>query len=170
MFRKILVTSVLVMASTLGFCAQAKAETIDVPFSGTIAPKCTFSNVSAGTLAPGSSPNYLEGSKSFGTQGSVDLFCNTAATVKVGEPADNGSTGPSTFTGSYYGSIITVGAKNAGSPQAISEGWQGVTATSLSISPVTTTNIKVSVIRDAGTGKTIQAGNYKFKTTLTSTP
>jgi hypothetical protein len=170
MLRKILATSILVIASTMSFCAQAKAGTADVPFSGNVAPMCTFSNISPGTLATGSLSNYLEGSKSFGTQGSVDLLCNGPATVSVSEPVDNGSTGPSKFPGTYFGSIITAGANSAGSPKAISNKWQGVTNTKLSISPVTTTNIKVSVIRDEGSGKTIQAGLYKFKTTLTSTP
>jgi hypothetical protein len=168
MSRKILVASVLIIASAIGFCAQAKAETVDVPFSGTIAPKCTFSNVTAGTLAQGSQTYYLEGSTTAGTQGSVDLFCNTAATVKVSEPADNGSTGPSTFNGPFYGSLISTSANTAGSPQAITNKWKGVTAATLSISPVTKTTIKVSVVRDSVT--TLQAGVYKFKTTLTSTP
>jgi hypothetical protein len=170
MSRKILVASVLVIASAIGFCPQAKAGTADIPFSGTIAPTCTFSNVSAGTLAVGSPSNHLEGSTTAGTQGSVNLFCNTTATVKVGDPVDNGSTGPSTFSGPFYGSLITAGTNTAGSPQAVTNKWNGVSASTLTISPVTTTNIKVSVVRDEGTGKTIQAGLYKFKTTLTSTP
>jgi hypothetical protein len=169
MSRHILAATLLVLASAIGFCSQVKAETVDVPFSGTIAPKCTFSNVVAGTLAQGSSGNLLEGSASFGTQGSVNIFCNTSATVSVGEPADNGSTGPSTFNpAGYGGSIIAVGANIAGSPNAIAKSWQSVSATSLSVSPITTTNIKVSVLRDATV--TLQAGTYSVKATLTSTP
>jgi hypothetical protein len=168
MSRKILAASVLVIASAISFCAQAKAETVDVPFSGTIAPKCTFSNVVAGTLAPGSSGNLLEGSTSFGTQGSVNIFCNTAATVSVSEPVDNGSTGPSTFANGYDGAIIAAGKSTAGSPRAITNAWQGVSATSLLIPTITTTNIKVSMLKDAGS--TLQAGDYSFKVTLTSTP
>jgi hypothetical protein len=170
MSRKILVASVLVIASAIGFCAPVKAETADVPFNGTIAPKCTFTNVTAGTLAIGTLNSYLEGSSQHGTQGSATLSCNTSATLTVGEPVDLGGTGPTKFTGPFMGSLITTGTTTAGSPKAIANKWQGVTNSSLSISPITNTNIKVSVVQDAGTGVTIQAGTYKFKTTLTSTP
>jgi hypothetical protein len=166
---KIFVASILAIASAISFCTQAKAETTDVSFDGNIVPKCTFSNVIAGTLATGSSKSLIEGSKSYGTQGSVDLLCNTNATVTIGEPSNKGGTGPSTFTGAYYGSLITIGTNTAGSKQAVVKAWQGVTKSSLSISTSTLTNIKVSMVRDTGSAE-VQAGTYSFTTTLTSTP
>jgi hypothetical protein len=169
MSRKILITSLLAIASAIGFCAQAKAETVDVPFSGTIAPKCVFSNVVSGTLAQGSYPGLIEGSGANGAKGSVDVLCNIASTVSVSEPVNDGSTGLSVFDGSYEGSVIELGSNRAGSPKAILNGiGGGVTATSVSVNSGTTARIKVNVIKQSTLP--LLAGDYKFKVTLTSTP
>jgi hypothetical protein len=167
MFRKILISSILAISSAISFCAQAQAETQDVTFSGNIPFKCTFNNVKSGTLKVGYKPNFIEGSKSFGTMGSVDISCNAVATVSVSDPVDTGSA--STLTGPYSGSIIANGTSTAGSTTAISNSWQGVSNSTLKINPGTTT-IQVSVIKDAGDGNSLKAGDYKIKTTVTAVP
>jgi hypothetical protein len=161
----------ILVTGVFGIAALANAGPITVPFSGTVPPKCVFGVPTAGTLVVGARPNQLEASGDRGSLGVVNISCNTAATVTVGDPVNNGSTGGTNFNSPFYGAYIQVGSKLANSPQAKINAWpRSISLPSLPIAAgAVNTSIKVGMARRT-TASAIQAGNYMFKVTLTSTP
>jgi hypothetical protein len=157
MLYRTLFASMLVFASTIMFSAQANAETSDVNFDGTIAPKCTFSNIIPGTLSAGS-PQFMSGNNA---QGSVTIFCNTPATVSVADPVDNGTTGSTSFN--WLPALIYNPVTNnvAGSPS-----YGGGT---LNIASGSLTGLVVNMGLQT-TDPAFKAGDYKFNVKVTSTP
>lgn len=159
------------ITGAFGIVIPVQAGSITAPFSGTVAPKCVFGTPRAGTLIVGAQPNQLEASMGFGSVGSVEISCNTDATVTVGDPVDSGSLGGTNFNSSYYGAYIQSGGKIANSPIARANNWPMASAqTSI---PITAGSINlpisVGMVRRT-TAAVIQAGGYIFKVTITSTP
>jgi hypothetical protein len=73
-----------IAASILGVSGAAVAESVDVPFSGTVAGACSFASVTPGTLVE--TGVWLDGGESAGTNGSLQVTCNGAATISIANP------------------------------------------------------------------------------------
>jgi hypothetical protein len=163
--------TLFLIAEAFGIFIPAQAGPLTVPFSGTVASKCVFGVPRLGILAVGAHPNQLEASAGFGSVGSVEISCNTAATVTVSDPVDSGSTGGTNFNSPYYGSYIQSGVKIANSPIARVNHWPIASAqTSIPITAgAMNVPINVGMVRRTN-DLAIQSGSYTYKVTITSTP
>jgi hypothetical protein len=159
------------MAEAFWIIVPAQAGPVTVPFSGTVASKCVFGVPSAGILAIGAQPNQIEASAGFGSVGSVEISCNTAATVIVSDPVDSGSSGGTSFNSPYYGAYIQSGVKIANSPTARANHWPMASAQTFIPITAGAINVPISVGMVRRTADSaIQSGGYIFKVTITSIP
>jgi hypothetical protein len=163
--------TILLVGGILGLSTPAHAESITIPFRVTVPPRCVFALPRPGILVVGAQSNQLEASADRGELGSVEIFCNTAATVTVSDPINTGNTGGTNFNGAFYGAYIQAGAKLATSPNAKANNWPSAfTQNSIPIAAgFRKSKIKVGMIRETKDAA-LQAGTYSFKVTLTSTP
>jgi hypothetical protein len=170
MLLRTLCGATLLISGVIGIATQANAGPITVPFSGTVTPKCVFGVPSDGILAA-VQPNQLEASAVAGSIAIVTISCNTAATLTVGDPINTSGKGGIHYDSPYYGAYIQSGFNLANSPTAKVISWP--TPSAQTFLPVAAgavnSSIKVGMIHRTKFGA-FQAGNYKFKVTLTSTP
>lgn len=88
MFRRLVVTSSLMLGSLIALGPAALAQSVDVPFSGTVPVQATFSTGSAGTAetmvsgSPGTITNIFESS----TPATLAVQSSTPATITVSPP------------------------------------------------------------------------------------
>lgn len=171
MIRRALLISALTVTAAAAFAPSTLAQTVDVPFNGTVPGLCSFGQPTAGTLGMGGStgstasgggyyggpsgPTAL-GSRGYGGAfGQVAVSCNQSARVTVSKPVQ--TAGPS-FTPIYSSASIN---SSAGSTDS-----NGASPLSLPIGGYVT--LDIDMIVDKGTPLT--AGNYSYVTTLTIVP
>lgn len=159
--RAVFCTSAI--AAALAFSASnAKAQTATVPFSGTVAETCAFSNIIAGTLALSGDGTDLENA----TNGTVDVDCNGDFTMTVAAPAFTTSTGGTDITAltnyaatsTLTDSTTTLTTNNGGAGFAFGTA-NAVTATDTFV-----------VTMNAATDVQIPADTYNFDVVITATP
>src|SRR3712207_1398879 len=86
--------STLVLVGSASFAKSAFAQSVNVPFNGTVPGACTFNTPTPGVLAVNDTfkPTMLLGGTSIGgtvakgRAGFVQVVCNTAANVTINEP------------------------------------------------------------------------------------
>ncbi len=153
MLRKLAALSILAIAGSLAFSTTAKAQTVDVPFTGTLAPQCTFGTATPGTLTFTNSQSFTSG-----TAGSVSVTCNTAnSSLRVSNVAYGSGT---TNTG------YTFNASAATNPGTASY-TNGTAGTPVTIGVGTLTT---SVTMNGSNSGIITAGSYTFNVTLEAAP
>lgn len=88
MFRSLVVTSSLMLVSAIAVSPAALAQSVDVPFSGTVPVQATFSTATAGTAettvssGSGASTNTFESL----TPATLSVQSTTPATITVSPP------------------------------------------------------------------------------------
>ena len=162
MIRRLIVTSVLAVLSAAAIAPKANAQSIDVPFTGTVGGACTFSGLTPGKLAT-EAPGDLNGLYSYtngGTDGKVSISCNRASSLKVSKPVQ--TQGPQ-FTPTTY---LAEARAPSGKYTYISQNGSGAPLTI-----ATSTNpIPLRIRMKFYSRSSLTPGTYGFKTTLTVTP
>jgi hypothetical protein len=88
MLRRSLCVSAVILAGVVGFAGSAKAQSVDVPFAGTILNSCVLVPVATGgTLIPNDDGTVLSSSEGTGAvSGQVTITCTGGGSVSVAEP------------------------------------------------------------------------------------
>jgi hypothetical protein len=157
MIRRSLLTAALICVSSVALAPKTMAQTVDVPFTGTVGGACTFSQVTPGSLGVNqqTNPTALAGGFSGGAFGKVSVMCNAPSLLTVSKPVQTG--GP-IFTPMFSDAMVN---SQFGSTYA-----NGGSALSLQTgSPMM---LDVDMIADKGS--TLTPGTYNYKVTLTITP
>ncbi|MFQ4143375.1 hypothetical protein [Chlorogloeopsis sp. ULAP02] len=157
MIRRSLLTAVLILVGSVALAPKTMAQTVDVPFTGTVTGACNFGQVTPGSLGVNqpSNPTTLASNYSEGVFGQVSVTCNAPSQLTVSQPVQTG--GPN-FTPIFSDAMVNslFGSTNAtdGSP--------------LMLPPGSPMMLNVDMIADKGSPLT--PGTYDYKVTLTVTP
>ena len=158
MIRRLLMTCALVVMGAAAMAPKANAQSIDVPFSGTVGGNCTFSDVTPGKLGVNSSTRATTLAAGYrdGVMGKVSVTCNRSSSLRVSKPVQ--TSGPS-FTPTRADGYVDspVGSTTSSS------------SSGLRISSIGRA-IPLEVDMKGDKGATLAPGTYGFKTTLTVTP
>lgn len=162
MIRRLLMTCALVVMGAAAMAPKANAQSIDVPFTGTVGGACTFSALTPGKLGVNSSTRAtsMHSSYSGGAEGKVNISCNRASSVKVSKPMQ--TAGPRFTPQSYFAQVLDPNGRTTYVTQSSSNAPLSITTSSNPI-PL---RVRMSVSK----GSTLAPGTYGFKTTLTVTP
>ncbi|MDM9381422.1 hypothetical protein QUB80_11990 [Chlorogloeopsis sp. ULAP01] len=157
MIRRSLLTAALILVGSVALAPKTMAQTVDVPFTGTVGGACNFDQVTPGSLGMNqpSNPTALAGGFTGGAFGQVSVTCNAPSQLTVSQPVQTG--GP-TFTPMFADAFVNSSSgstfANGGSPMMLPVG-----------SP---TMLNVDMYVDKGSPLT--PGTYDYKVTLTVTP
>ncbi|AFZ22724.1 hypothetical protein Cylst_0367 [Cylindrospermum stagnale PCC 7417] len=162
MIRHSLFTAALILAASAAAAPKTMAQTVDIPFAGTVGGGCTFDTPIAGILAvqgPVGTPTSLRGDSFIngGSRGKVNVVCSQPASLTVSLPVQTG--GP-TFTPIFSDASVE-------SPAGVTSSFPGSSPIPLP-SNATGTPLEVKMFVDKGS--TLQAGNYQYNVTLTIVP
>ncbi|MGD1910455.1 MAG: hypothetical protein ACFB2X_06275 [Rivularia sp. (in: cyanobacteria)] len=162
MIRRLIVTSVLAVLSAAAIAPKANAQSIDVPFTGTVGGACSFTGLTPGKLVVNSATNAtrIASYYSGGADGKVSITCNRASSVKVSKPIQ--TAGPKFTPTSYTVRVDDPSGKYTAVSQSVTNAPLAITTSSKPI-PL---KVRMSVTQNS----TFAPGNYGFKTTLTVTP
>jgi hypothetical protein len=157
MIRRSLLTAALILVGSVALAPKTMAQTVDIPFTGTVGGACNFDQVTPGSLGMNqpSNPTGLAGGFPGGAFGKVSVTCNAPSQLTVSKPMQTG--GP-TFTPMFSDAFVnsSVGSTNT-------------TGTSPLMLPVgSPTMLDVDMFVDKGSPLT--PGTYDYKVTLTVTP
>jgi hypothetical protein len=169
----------LLLLSSIVFAAQAQAQSIDVPFNGTITNTCTFGVVTDGQLAQAGSLAAIEGSTGVDTLGTgnaaqVSVDCPNGANLTVAAPV--AVSVPPTFNPSVIQSIVQRGSNTASTDFTSanvngpfdSNVWDKSTAPL--VLPAGNSDLNVAMIAGENAVGTIPSGFYSYTVTLTVAP
>jgi hypothetical protein len=158
MIRRSLLTAALICVSSVALAPKTMAQTVDVPFTGTIGGACTFGQVTPGSLGVNqvTNPTALAGGFPGGAFGKVSVSCNTSANVVTSSPMQTG--GPALTPMNTPFSAVRLGSSGSwatnGSPLMLPSG----------------SSIPLEVDMYIDKGSTLTPGTYNYKVTLTITP
>lgn len=159
MLHHLALTSGLILASAIAFNQAALAQSVDVPFSGTVSGQATFSFPTSGTTEPtisggsGANPNKFESL----TPANIAVQLSTPASITVSPPRL--VSGPTSDpTGTKHVGFLKFGSTNVSSDV-------GGGSTSL---PTGNTNLEVGLLVERPGAFT--PGTYTYAVTLTITP
>ncbi|GAX34882.1 hypothetical protein [Nodularia sp. NIES-3585] len=98
MIRRSLLTAALIVAGSVAVAPKAMAQSVDVPFTGSVGGVCNVGQVTPGVLVadgptPGNPTALFADSPMGGSRGKVAVSCNQQAEVSVSSPQQTG--GPS---------------------------------------------------------------------------
>lgn len=154
MLRRSLFVSTLLLAGTFGFASSAKAQSAPVPFQANVPAECTLDNPQQGTLAVRDDGQLLSSASSIGgIAGSIDIECNSDATLSVSLPVED-TNNPTTGT-----TLFSVAGTNNGSADSNGGTFQ------------LSANSKETVRLDMqAQNASFKAGAYNYTVTVTATP
>jgi hypothetical protein len=165
-----LFASVLVLGSAVVLSApSANAQSVNMPFSGTVATNCTFGTPTAGQLSlSGTSPNTLSAEQSAtgssASASTVTLNCTAPASLSVSAPTQ--ISGPQL---SPVNCSSVVRARNLqGSPLINYPSCAGFS--SPATFPNNLANPTLEVFMSVQTAGAIPSGTYGYEVILTLTP
>ncbi|WP_353932657.1 hypothetical protein WJM97_08755 [Okeanomitos corallinicola TIOX110] len=96
MIRRSLLTAALILGGSVIAAPKVNAQSIDVPFTGSVGGVCNVGQVTPGMLGtyspggPGTNPTMLDTYAPGGSQGKVAVSCNQDAVVSVSKPRQTG--------------------------------------------------------------------------------
>ncbi|TAE60442.1 MAG: hypothetical protein EAZ76_15760 [Nostocales cyanobacterium] len=163
MIRRSLLTAALILAGSVAIAPKASAQSVDVPFTGSIGGACNVGQVTPGVLGsyspnPGNPTMLISEPMYGGTRGLVSVSCNQNSEVSVTVPVQTG--GPSFIPIYFYSNVVSP----HGSSWADMNGNNGT-----HIIPMGgPTQLDVGMIVDKGVALT--PGVYNFVTTVNITP
>lgn len=171
-----LISAPLVFLSiTLGVANKAQAQSIDVPFSGTLPSACTFGTITDGVLVKDPARASIAGSAgitglSVGTAGKVTVTCASAATLTVGVPTPVSV--PGTFAPAIRQSIVQRGTSlTPGNLTSANVGGNFDPTIPIPTTPITlpigASNLNVAMVAGVNAPGSIPSGSYSYTVTLT---
>jgi hypothetical protein len=156
-----LVASTLVMGSAVALSTpSANAQSVNVPFSGTMPSNCTFGTPTPGVLVPDGSA-ALVANLTKGTLGSVSLQCTSPANITVSAPIQTSGPGISLPPGGCVAAILRPGGAILASNTSC-----GGTGIPVQVSGTNNLTVVMSVASD----RPIPPGDYAYNVTLTIAP
>ncbi|MBD2293471.1 hypothetical protein H6G06_08210 [Anabaena sphaerica FACHB-251] len=161
MIRRSLLTAALIIAGSAAIVPKAMAQSVDVPFTGSVGGVCNVGQVTPGLLGTNSpnNPTSLAAMLPGGSFGQFSVSCNQQALVSTSVPVQTGGPG---FIPMFSGSFVN-------SPYGSSNANSGGTSSSHSIPPGGPTTFSVDMYVDKG-GIPLTPGNYSYVTTVSITP
>jgi hypothetical protein len=172
-FRIIALASCIALGS-IALGGKAQAQTVVVPFEGTITNACVFGAPSNGVLARPGALNAVEGSAGLtgfgtGTASRVSVNCPTGASLTVAPPI--AAAVPGAFASPVLQSVVQLNASanftSAGGPFDTGV-WAKSTAAMLV--PAGPQTLNVGMIAGTNAAGFPPAGAYNYNVTLTATP
>ncbi|MGB7444152.1 MAG: hypothetical protein WA919_24055 [Coleofasciculaceae cyanobacterium] len=157
MLNKFVAFCLLSLGATFSLATAVRAEQVELNLSGTVAPQCSFSNSSDGTLAFDfeANPSLLASQLEGGSPAEVTVTCNAPASLEISAPTQ--TSGPQVIGGSYS----AIASSNIGSTQSNNNLFLPEGATPLEVS----VDLEID-----GNGNLLKPGNYTYEVTLTVTP
>ncbi len=160
-----LLASALALLSAVALSPRAFAQSVNIPFSGTVPGACSFNTPTPGALGVNDTfrPTILLGGTSLGgtvakgRSGFVQVVCNTNANVTISEPVQ--TSGFRFNIKSNFANAVLTGANG-----------DVITTSGTSTLPIKagTTNFQVRMQTESES--IIPPDNYEFYVTLTITP
>jgi hypothetical protein len=165
MIRRSLLTSALALVGGAVVVPKALAQSVNVPFNGTVPGACTFNTPTPGVLAVNDTfkPTMLLGGTSLGgtiakgSSGFVQVVCNTAANVTINEPVQ--TSGFKFNIKRNFASAVLTGANG-----------DVINTTGTSTLPIKAGITNFQVRMETESDSVIPPGEYQFYVTLTITP
>ena len=156
-YARFLISSAFVLAGSALIAPQVFAQTVDVPFSGTVPGACSFGTPVAGTLQLDNAGNNA-GKRLF-TQnpGQVAITCSQPVSIQVSPPTSSNAISPA----SQNSSVVVGSGANLGAAQ-------GTPSAPLLLTNAGTDNLEVSMTHVDN--NILAAGTYDFQVTLTVVP
>jgi hypothetical protein len=163
MIRRSLLTAALIFAGSVAVAPKVNAQSIDVPFTGSVGGACNVGQVTPGVLGTYSynleeNPNAFSTYSSGGTPGQVSVSCNQDAEVSVSAPVQTG--GPQ-FTPIFF----FVDVYSSFGSSFIDNNGSGIAHI---ISAGSGTQLEINM--DIDKGVALVPGVYDFVTTVNITP
>lgn len=158
-------TSALGLVGSTFIAKSAVAQSVDVPFNGTVPGACTFNTPTPGVLAVNDTfkPTMLLGGTAVGgtiargRAGFVQVVCNTAANVTINEPVQ--TRGFRFNIKRNFASAVLTGANG-----------DVITTNGTSTLPMKAGTTNFQVRMESESDSLIPPGEYEFYVTLTITP
>ena len=156
MARRFALAATLILAGIVAVAPKASAaDTVNIPFTGTVQSTCGFSNVVGGQLT------FNGSSFSSSSAGSANIQCNAPASLTVSYPTAS-SNNPNYNNGYYYDSLT---ASLTAQGSTIDNYYGG----SIPISANTSIPLSVSM-SGSNYYSAYTAGTYNYTVTVTATP
>jgi hypothetical protein len=149
-----LVVSAFIVGSAALMAPRVNAQSLDLPFSGSVPTNCTFNNTTPGTLTV--SGSTLSSTNSGGANASVNVTCLSPVRVTLSAPIQTG--GP-TFTPTQCNSALFIGGQLARNVPACD-------STGTAIAPISGSQAISASMSVTGA----PPGDYNYKVILTLTP
>lgn len=154
MLRRSLFVSALLFTGTFGFASNAKAQSATVPFQANVPAECTLDNPQQGTLALRNDGQLLSSASSIGgIAGSIDIECNSDATLGVSAPVED-TNNPTTGT-----TLFSAADGNNGGADSDGGTFQ--------LSANSKETVRVEMVSQ---NPSFKAGAYNYTVTVTATP
>lgn len=84
MLKRLMFVSAIAVGGSLAIAPYAQANTVDIPFDGSVTFECAFGAVTPGVLVPVGSPaTVLSSTAAGGVAGTTDILCNGAAAIDI---------------------------------------------------------------------------------------
>ena len=154
---RLLLSSAFILAGSALMAPQTLAQTVDVPFSGTVPGACSFGVPVAGTLQLDNAGNNA-GKRLF-TQnpGQVAITCSQPVNISVSPPTSSNAISPA----SQSSNVVVGSGANSGATA-------GTPSTPLALTNAGTDNLEVRMTHVDN--NILAAGTYDLQVTLTVVP
>ena len=173
-FRIIALASCVALGS-IAFGGKAQAQSVDVPFGGTITNTCTFGVPTAGVLVRSGNLNAVEGSTGVtgfatGTAGRVSLNCTAGGSVVSAAPAPVAV--PAGFTPVVRQSVVQLNTSTSFTSASVGGNFNATPwtrATTALTVPAGAQTLNVAMIAGTNAAGAPPAGTYTYNVRLTAT-
>jgi hypothetical protein len=162
----------LLFLSTIGFSTPAQAQSVDVPFSGSVPPTCTFGTITNGILVKDPTRAAIAGSVgvtalTVGTAGKANITCTSSTTLTVASPT--AVSVPGSFSPAILQSVVQRGTNiNPSDFTSTSVGGSFVpTPTTPLALPAGASLLNVAMVAGTTTPGSIPSGSYSYTVKLT---
>ncbi len=171
-FRLIALASCVALGS-IALDGKAQAQSVDVPFSGTVINTCTFGAVTSGTLTLVPGFQAVSSTAAGGSQGSATVTCSgPVATITVATPVLSGAAVPA-FAPNAFQSAVKLGPLTrtaiSGATPFTSAPWAVPNSAPLPLFAGVNV-LAVDMLVGTNTAGTLPGGTYNYKVVLTASP
>ena len=174
-FRIIALASCVALGS-IALGGKAQAQSVDVPFGGTITNTCTFGVPTTGALIRSWNLNAVEGSTGVtgfatGTAGKVTLNCTAGGSVVAAAPAPVAV--PAGFTPVVRQAVVQLNASTSFTSANAGGNFNTTAAWTKPTTPLTVTagaqTLNVAMVAGTNVAGAPPAGTYTYNVRLTAT-
>lgn len=175
LIRNSLIASVVAVAGAAGFAGEAKAQSADVDFNGTVGNACTITKDLDGTMEINPTDSSLLDARD-GTPGEITVNCNTTGTIEVDELTPQSAAAidlaaqPQYFAGAELWETSDLTGTQIAANYTGDDGTGATDSGPGVIAPNgTDQKLYVSAFARDASGTPIPAGTYDYTTTITVT-